>query len=124
MVEGSQTPIRVVDWEMTQLGIRPVDVGQMMAELWQLKLFKDIDAGEWMLKGLAEGYGGMDDKAAFRAILHISVHLIGIGSTTPGWGTAEQIEKVILVGKEVMLGAWKQERAWFKGHVLECLFSS
>lgn len=122
--DGGQTPIRIVDWEVVQLGSQPLDIGQMMSELWELKLYKDIDASLWIMSGFAAGYGQMDTASAFRAILHVGVHLIGWGSTVPGWGTPEQNEEVLRVGKDVLLKAWRQDRAAFEGHALECVFGS
>lgn len=120
--DGTQTPIRIIDWEMGQLGVRPLDLGQMIAELWQLKLYKDIDAGEWLVENFAEGYGTLSDDDAFRAIVHVAVHLICFGSRVPGWGTPEQNVRLVETGKEVLLKAWGKDREWFKGHVLGSLF--
>lgn len=124
VVEGNQTTVLVVDWESTQLGLRPLDLGQMLAELWQLKLYKDIDAGEWIMEGFTAGYGKIDEASAFRAIVHVGVHLISFGSGTPGWGTPEQSEQLVRTGKETILKAWRRDRAAFEGHALECLFGS
>ncbi|KAI5460017.1 kinase-like domain-containing protein [Mariannaea sp. PMI_226] len=122
--EGHQTPVRVVDWEMCQLAIRPLDLGQAIAELWQLKLYKDIDAGEWLITSFADGYGTLSAEDAFRAIIHVGVHLICFGSRTPGWGTPEQNLQLVETGKEVLLKAWAKDREWFKGHVLGSLFGT
>ncbi|KAF5001411.1 hypothetical protein FDECE_10940 [Fusarium decemcellulare] len=111
--EGAQTPIRIVDWEMAQLGVRPLDLGQMIAELWQLKLYKDLDAGEWLIRAFADGYGTVDDEFAYRTIIHVGVHLICFGSQTPGWGTAEQNMELVKVGKEVLVKAWNKDRDSF-----------
>ncbi|KAM0562645.1 hypothetical protein ACHAPJ_002335 [Fusarium lateritium] len=122
--EGIQTPIRIVDWEMAQLGVRPLDLGQVIAELWELKLYKDIDAGEWLIRAFADGYDTIDDDFAYRTIIHVGVHLICFGSQTPGWGTAEQQKEVVRVGKEVLVRAWSRDREYFDGHVLGSLFRS
>ncbi|KPM46199.1 hypothetical protein AK830_g328 [Neonectria ditissima] len=121
--EGGQTPVRIIDWELAQLGVRPLDLGQMVAELWQLKLYKDIDAGEWLIQAFGHGYGGLGAQDAFRAIIHVGVHLICFGSQTPGWGTPTQSLQLVETGKEVLLKAWVKDREFFKGHVLEALFS-
>ncbi|KAJ4264764.1 hypothetical protein NW762_005007 [Fusarium torreyae] len=122
--EGIQTPVRIVDWEMAQLGVRPLDLGQVIAELWELKLYKDIDAGEWLIRAFADGYDTVDDDFAYRTIIHAGVHLICFGSQTPGWGTAEQQKEVVRVGKEVLVKAWSRDREYFNGHVLGSLFRS
>ncbi|KAM0247291.1 hypothetical protein ACHAP5_004152 [Fusarium lateritium] len=124
MIEGTQNPMRVVDWEMVQLGVRPLDLGQVIAELWQLKLYKKIDAGEWLIRAFADGYGAVDDNFTYRAIIHVAVHLICFGSQTPGWGDVEQQKGVVRVGKEVIVKAWARDREYFEGHVLGSLFNS
>ncbi|KAH7131397.1 kinase-like domain-containing protein [Dactylonectria estremocensis] len=122
--EGAQTPVRIIDWELAQLGVRPLDLGQMIAELWQLKLYKDIDAGEWLIAAFADGYGRLSADDAFRAILHVGVHLICFGSRTPGWGTPGQNVQLVETGKEVLLRAWGKDREWFRGHLLGSLFGA
>jgi hypothetical protein len=108
---------------MAQLGIRPLDLGQMIAELWELKLYRDLDAGPWVIRGFAAGYGPLDTDTAFRSILHVGAHLICFGASTPGWGTAEQNEEILRIGKDVLIKAWKKDRDAFNEHALECLFS-
>ncbi|KFA63469.1 hypothetical protein S40285_00386 [Stachybotrys chlorohalonatus IBT 40285] len=119
---GAKTTVKIIDWEMAQLGIRPLDLGQNIAELWLLKLYRDIDAGPWIIRGFVAGYGRVAPDFAFRTILHVGAHLISFGASTPGWGTSEQCEQVMKVGKDVLLHAWNKNRAAFNGHVLECLF--
>jgi hypothetical protein len=122
--DGTQTPIRVVDWEMAQLGIRPEDLGQMIAELWELKLYKDIDAGLWIIRGLVQGYGDRDDDVAFRTIVHVGAHLICFGSSTSGWGDDEQRMMVLRTGRDVLVKAWEKDRRAFEKHDLQFVFAS
>ncbi|KAF4498518.1 cytoplasmic trna 2-thiolation 2 [Fusarium agapanthi] len=103
MAKGTHTPIRIVDWEMVQIGVRPLDLGQAIAELWQLKLYKDIAAGEWLIRAFADGYGAVSDDFAYRTVIHVGVHLICFGSQTPGWGDAEQQKDVVRIGKEIIM---------------------
>lgn len=107
---------------MGQLGVRPEDFGQLVAELWELKLYKDIDAGLWMIEGFADGYGSVDDDFVFRALIHTGAHLVSMGSNTPGWGTEEQGEQVARAGNDVLVKAWKKDRTWFDSHDLACAF--
>ncbi|KAL7940790.1 kinase-like domain-containing protein [Trichoderma barbatum] len=115
-------PVRIIDWEMAQVGIRAEDLGQLIAELWQLKLYKDIDAGLWIIRGFVEGYGKVDDDFTFRVLVHIGAHLICIGSTTPGWGTPEQGRNITKIGRDILLNAWKKDAKAFEEHDLQCLF--
>ncbi|EXK94831.1 hypothetical protein FOQG_03644 [Fusarium oxysporum f. sp. raphani 54005] len=122
LVKGTHTPIRIVDWEMVQIGVRPLDLGQVIAELWQLKLYKDIAAGEWLIRAFADAYGAVSDDFAYRTVIHVGVHLICFGSQTPGWGDAEQQKDVVRIGKEIIVRAWSRDRGYFVGHVLDSLF--
>ncbi|KAF9777172.1 hypothetical protein IL306_004536 [Fusarium sp. DS 682] len=124
LLKGTQTPIRVIDWEMVQIGVRPLDLGQVIAELWLLKLYKDIAAGEWLIQAFADGYDAVDDDFSYRTVIHVGVHLICFGSQTPGWGNAEQQKDVVRIGKEIIVKAWGRDRGYFDGHILGSLFKS
>ena len=118
----SNTPLFIIDWELAQCGTRALDLGQMMAELYELKHYKDIDAGVWIIQGITEGYPALSDEMAFRTLIHVGTHLIFFGSTVPGWGTDEQIADVVRLGKDLIVKAWEKDKSWFKGLVWECLF--
>ncbi|EXF82231.1 phosphotransferase [Colletotrichum fioriniae PJ7] len=113
----------VVDWEMCQLAVKPLDLGQMIAELYELKLYKDMEAGIWLIQGFVSGYGVMDDDFAFRTLLHVAVHLIGFGTTVQGWGTQDQAKAVASEGREILKNAWAKDRGFFEKHPLGCIFS-
>lgn len=120
--DSTQTQVAIIDWELAQLGIEPLDVGQMVAELWQLSLYRKIDAGTWIIQGLAQGYGVVDVDFIFRTLIHVGAHLICFGSRTPNWGTAEQNKDLVRIGKDVIQKAWGKDRSAFAGHDLELLF--
>jgi hypothetical protein len=115
-------PVFIVDWEMCHLGLRQVDLGQMVAELYELSLFKDMEEGNWVIEGFAVGYGDVDDDFAFRTALHAGTHLIAWGTRVPGWGSEEQVRQVVSVGRDIVLRAWQKDRAWFEASDLACLF--
>ncbi|KAK1595235.1 phosphotransferase enzyme family protein [Colletotrichum navitas] len=121
--ENEHNRILVVDWEMCMLGVTPLDLGQMIAELYELKLYKDMDAGLWLIQGFMKGYGEVDDEFAFRTLLHVGVHLIGFGTNVNDWGTEEHIKSVASEGRDLLLNAWDRNRAFFEFHPLNCVFS-
>ncbi|KAF6836022.1 phosphotransferase enzyme family protein [Colletotrichum plurivorum] len=93
-VRGSeQAQLFVVDWEMFQLSLTSLDLGQMIAELYQFKLYKSMDAGLWLIQSFMRGYGAVSDEFAFRVLLHAGAHLVGFGTTVPGWGAPEQVSR-------------------------------
>jgi hypothetical protein len=113
----------IIDWEMAQSGVLPLDLGQMIAELYLLKVYKDIDAGLWMIEGFVSGYGVLQDDAAFRTAIAVGTHLICFGGTVPGWGTPEQVERCVAKGKDIVVNAWRKNRRWFEEGDLCRLFT-
>lgn len=108
---------------MCQLWKPQLDVGQMIAELYELTLYKDIQAGLWLIDGFLSGYGWMDDAFAFRTLLHAGTHLVGFGSGVAGWGTPEQQEMVVRTGRDIILRAWQKDKDWFESHDLASIFN-
>ncbi|KAI1862693.1 uncharacterized protein JN550_010030 [Neoarthrinium moseri] len=121
--EGAEIPLFVIDWEMAQLGVRELDYGQMLAEMYQLWLYKNIDAGLWMVQGFAEGLQLQSERVAFRTAAQLGCHLVAFGCVTPGWGTPEQGREVARVGRDVIVNARNGNREWFEKSELACLFS-
>ena len=120
---GVAAPVLVVDWEMAQLGVRSLDVGQMMAELYELWLYKRLGAGLWTARGLAEGYGPVSERFAFRTAVQMGAHLVCFGTAVPGWGTPAQVEAAARTGRDVIANAWQRNRAWFDRGDLAFLFA-
>jgi len=120
--EGSQPTVFIIDWELCHFGVKPLDLGQMIAELYELYLYKDIRAGLWLIDGFCAGYQLDNDDFAFRTAIHVGTHLIGFGSSVPGWGSEEQIQNVVATGKELIVRAYRKDRAWFLESDLACLF--
>ncbi|KAL4793204.1 kinase-like domain-containing protein [Aspergillus venezuelensis] len=120
------TPLLITDWEMAQVGPLALDLAQMIAELYMLKLFKGIDAGVWLIHGFIRGYSeasgssadgdgdAIDEEMAFRILIHVGVHLVFWGSTVPGWGDEEQVRRVVEQGRDLIVSAWKRKRALFE----------
>ncbi|KAL3466483.1 kinase-like domain-containing protein [Aspergillus heterothallicus] len=116
------TPLFITDWELAQVGSRALDLGQMLAELYMLKHYKNIDAGLWVIEGFAAGYDEISEETAFRTLIHVGVHFIFFGSTTAGWGTQEQIRDLVRVGRDLIAKASEGNREAFKGEIWEVLF--
>ncbi|KAJ4116238.1 hypothetical protein NW768_011027 [Fusarium equiseti] len=66
-------PIGIVDWELSQLGVRPIDLGQLIAELWSPVLYRNVDAVKWLVRAFASGYGSLDGSFAYRTIIDVGV---------------------------------------------------
>ncbi|KAJ4269839.1 hypothetical protein NW762_001508 [Fusarium torreyae] len=120
--ESTPVEMLVIDWELTQPGLPSVDFGEMIAEMYALWLYKSITAGLWMMEGFVEGYGKISEDFAFRTAIQTGTHLLCVTTDGAKWGTPEQLEKVVGVGRDIIVHAWKKDRAWFEKGDLTCLF--
>ncbi|KUJ21982.1 uncharacterized protein LY89DRAFT_778327 [Mollisia scopiformis] len=118
-----QLKVFVIDWEMSQLSIPAFDLGQMIAELYELKHFKNYDAGVWLIESFIKGYGEMDEEMKWKTIIHTGAHLICWGTRVAGWGSKEQQEDVVRVGKQWIINGWERKKDAFEGMVLGRLFN-
>ena len=98
------------------------DLGQLFAELFELKHFKDIDAGVWLIDSFMQGYGKLDEEVAFKTAIHVGAHLVCWGSRVQGWGTTEQVEAVVDTGKGYVVNGWDRNSGFFDGTPLRPLF--
>ncbi|KAL5328925.1 hypothetical protein ACEPPN_002434 [Leptodophora sp. 'Broadleaf-Isolate-01'] len=123
-IPDSTCPMKVfiIDWELSQVASPAFDLGQMFAELFELKHFKNIDAGVWLIEAFMQAYGEIDEKMAFETAIHVGTHLLCFGSSVQGWGTEEQVEDVVRVGREWIVKAWEGDRTFFEGGPLGSLF--
>lgn len=117
-------PMFIIDWECAQLGVLSADFGEMVGELYALWLYKSITAGLWIMEGFVAAYGDFDEDPAFRAAIQIGAHLLCITPESKGWGTPQQVEDVVRVGRDIIVHAWKRDRGWFEKGDLACLFKA
>ncbi|TVY93598.1 4-hydroxytryptamine kinase, partial [Lachnellula willkommii] len=122
---GLEEPLKlfIIDWELSHLSDYAFDLGQMFAELFELKHFKGLDAGVWLIEAFMTGYGKLEEQVAFRTAIHVGAHLICWGSRVQGWGTQEQVEEVAEVGRDFVVKGWKKDRGYFEGTSLRSLFA-
>ncbi|GLA56593.1 hypothetical protein AtubIFM54640_000249 [Aspergillus tubingensis] len=113
--QPNHLPLFIIDWELCHCGARALDLGQMFAELYLLKHFKDIDAATWIIQGFMKGYQDLDDETAFRVLIHVGVHFIAWAPLIPGWGTSQQVEDAVRLGRDIVTKAWEKDRSWFEG---------
>lgn len=112
----ADTPLKIYicDWELCCLAIPAFDLGQMITELYELKIFKGLDAGDSLVKAFVDGYGPVDCDVAFTAIMFTGNHLICWGTRVPGWGTPEQIKEVVKVGRDLVVKGWEKDVEFFR----------
>lgn len=118
----------IIDWEFCQYGHKAYDLGQMIGDLWERKIFNDIDIVMPVLQGLIEGYGDISDNMAFRAIMHAGTQLVGWYNRRPRTGPLKAPPEVIVagltIGRDLILKGWRKDKRGFEGGVLASLFSS
>ncbi|KAH8668050.1 kinase-like domain-containing protein [Tricladium varicosporioides] len=114
----------VIDWELSHLSHPAFDLGQMFAEMFELKHFKNIDAGVWLIEGFMAGYGNLELEMACKTAIHVGAHLICWGTRVQGWGTKEQIEELVKVGRDFVRKGWEEDVGFFltEGGPLRSLF--
>ncbi|EED19069.1 conserved hypothetical protein [Talaromyces stipitatus ATCC 10500] len=114
LINHAQHSLFIIDWEMAQLGMRALDLGQVLAELYKVKHFKNNDGGVWIMEGLMEKYPLLNETQAFQIAVHMGVHLVcwsAVAGVT--WGTARQIEGAINIGRDLITKGWEKDREWF-----------
>ncbi|KAG9245680.1 kinase-like domain-containing protein [Calycina marina] len=116
--------VYVVDWELSKLGAFYWDLGQMFAELYNMKHFKNIEAGFWLIQGFMDGYGSITKSLVRRPSRSPYIpgnHLICWGTRVEGWGTEAQVEDLAQVGRDFIVNGRKEDKQYFLGTALACL---
>ncbi|KAI0854723.1 kinase-like domain-containing protein [Xylaria cubensis] len=70
------TDIFVIDWENVEFGHRAVDVGDLLADIYERNHFKGVEASISATKGFIEGYGPRSEDLDYWVAVHAGVHLI------------------------------------------------
>ncbi len=120
-----------MDWEYCQLGVLPMDLGHVVAELYKCWAFKNLDEAKWLIEGLAAGYGCFDDDFAFHTALYAGSVIVSFATMASAtialiiWGSEAQVQQLLRVAKELVLRAWHKDRAWVvEASDLACLFGN
>ncbi|RSL64907.1 hypothetical protein CEP53_003900 [Fusarium sp. AF-6] len=116
----SNISLFIVDWENAQLGLENLDHGEMIGELYSLWLSQKTDAALWVLQGYSDGLGPRPTDFIWRLAVQVGVHLLSFGTLG---STASQSEDVARHGRDIIVNAWKKNRAWFGESELSCLFA-
>ncbi|KAK3393979.1 kinase-like domain-containing protein [Podospora didyma] len=126
LVSHTRSELFIIDWELAQFGHRAYDLGQLAGDLYERTHYRDVAVAVDVIRGFVTGYGGLSDEMAFRIAIHAGVHLINWYSRrnpmTPPPAPVEKIRAGMKVGVQWILKAWEEDREWFKGSVLGCLF--
>jgi hypothetical protein len=121
---SGEVEVFVIDWECVHLAPAHFDLGQLVGELYTLWFCKDIAAGLWIMEGIVAEIEGLNEKLAFRVAIHAGAHLICMTASRPEWGGPEKLQEVAREGRDIVVHAWKKDRAWFERSRLGVLFST
>ncbi|KAI9646191.1 hypothetical protein NHQ30_005631 [Ciborinia camelliae] len=105
-------PIFITDHELSHLATPIFDLAQMCAELYMLTYFKSIPAGNQILVSFLDGYGSIDEDKRWKMLVYIGCHLICWGPRVPGWGTSEQVEGCVELGRDLVVNGWWRDSDW------------
>lgn len=119
--KGMAVPVLIIDWEMAHLGVPNLDLGEMIAEMYTIWLYKSIPAALWMMEAFVGAYGEVTEEHAFRTAIQVGAHIVCVTSTV-GWGPPEQVEEAVGIGRDIIVHAWGKNRSWFEKGELACIF--
>lgn len=114
----------VIDWEFAQYGHRAYDLGQLIGDLLETDHFApNVNMGS-LVKGFVGGYGALDDTMAFRVAIHVGVHMMNWCSrhAPPQGDMLMQVENLVQKAMNIVVHACRENRKWFAGSILSCLF--
>jgi len=98
----------------------------MIGDLYERKHFNNSESALWLLESFVDGYGAMSDDMAFRTAIHAGVQLICCytrrAPTDPLPGTPEQVADAMKLGVDIIVKAWKKDKAWLETSILSCMF--
>jgi len=117
----------IIDWEFAQFGHRSCDLGQVIGDLYERKIYNNLDIAS-AIEGVINGYGILSDEMAFRTAIYVGVHLIGYYNRQPHKGPRVVSPNVIIagltIGRDFMIKGWEKDRAFFQGNILASLFAT
>lgn len=118
----------IIDWEMVQFGHRSYDLGQLIGDLYERKLFRGRDVVTPVIEAVIGGYGAVGRDMAFRTAIYVGVHLITWYQRRPKKGPAAEISREtvlegLAVGRDFIIKGWENDAQFFMETCLAPLFA-
>ncbi|KAI1496178.1 kinase-like domain-containing protein [Biscogniauxia marginata] len=117
----------IIDWENIQFGHRAVDVGGILADLYERYHFKGVAASLPAMEGLIQGYGQLSEELAFGAAIHAGVHLIcwyyRRDRNAPLPYPLPKILAALTTGRDLILKGWAKDKSGLQNSILASLFA-
>lgn len=125
-LSGISNKLFIIDWEFAQFGHRSNDIGQIIGDLYERKLYSNAETVTPVMEGVIRGYGKLSDQMAFRVAIYVGVHLIGWYNRRPRIGPRVVPSHVILegltIGRDFIIKGWEKDRKYFEDSALSLLF--
>lgn len=118
--QSNTLDLTIIDFELAHFGHHAIDLGQMIADLYERYHFLSHPYAQAAIQGFIQGYGPISEDLAFRTAIHAGVHLIfwykrgNPKDPKRPWATPEKIEGCLRVGNEWIIRGWESDRRWFQ----------
>jgi len=104
-----------------------VDIGGMLADLYERKHFRGVAASLPAIQGFLEGYGPLDEELAFTIAIHAGVHLIcwyyRRDRDAPLPHPLPVVLAALTLGRDLVLAGWRKDTEWLQTTFLGPLFA-
>jgi hypothetical protein len=125
---GEPNKLFIIDWEFAQFGHRSYDLGQIVGDFYERKVFDNSEVGMPTMEGIISGYGELSDDMAFRTAIYVGVHLITWYTRrpkkNPKFVAPEVIVAGLKVGRDFILKGLERDRDFFQRSALASLFTA
>jgi hypothetical protein len=72
--------------------------------------------GEWLVSGSwLDTAPYLDNDRAFRTAIHFGCHLAVIDGSVTGWGSPEDVTRVVSFGRDMIFKGHEKDMSWFRG---------
>ncbi|KAI0485356.1 kinase-like domain-containing protein [Xylariaceae sp. FL0804] len=124
--EGA-TSLFIVDWENIQYGHRAIDVGGMLADLYERNHFQGVEASIPAMRGFIRGYGKLSEDLAYRVAVHAGVHLIcwyyRRDRNAPLPFPLPRVLAALTLGRDLVLRGWAKDKSWLQTSMIGEMFA-
>lgn len=119
----------IIDWELAQYGHRAYDLGQIIGDMYERKVFRNREVTLPVMNGIIFGYGVVDNLMAFRVAIYVGVHLIIWYQRRLKKGPAAIVPQQVIMdglqlGKDFIIKGWEEDEQYFKETMLASLFTN
>jgi hypothetical protein len=94
----------------------------MIGDLLEKDHMSGADRTSIVIEAFVRGYGDVDEDMAYRVIIHAGVHLINWCIRHPGAELGGKVRELMKKAVDLIVHAWKEDRAWLARSILSCLF--